>query len=116
MEITTIYQRERNDFGRPVNHFSATDVQIYNGSHHECPPGWEIATLSLMWPGATYPKAFPPIELGTVWRNALFCIQKDTNTYQRLDKEHIPKPTHWWVVKGFSVAEFSNLPTVAGQG
>ena len=38
MEITTVYQKERRDFGRPVNAFLATEPQLLD----EFPPEKEL--------------------------------------------------------------------------
>ena len=35
MEITTVYQKERHEFGRPVNTFAPSDVMLLDEFLHE---------------------------------------------------------------------------------
>ena len=54
----------------------ATDPAVWNGTHLNCPPGFEVAA-TMRWPGAVSPEKHAGVELGMVWRNALWCVQRD---------------------------------------
>ena len=43
MEITTVYQKERKEFGRNTNHFTTTDVVVID----EFPPEQEIKDMHI---------------------------------------------------------------------